>query len=455
MKLRVLVVLVWAAASVGAQPGGEDDPTGPETEPQVQPLVQPETPPDPSGPPEVAPAEAGSMEVAANLWGVIGRYRYTATADRVRVTLVQPGGRSDMHSLVVRCVPGAAGFARLELGDMTLVAGGGVLRAIHEHDPTSYAELAGGDGASPAGVLRRLLPPLAIPQLSLAFDPAEVDWCPLVEGLVWEHAERVRVDGADGVRLRGRSAVGGASLVLAAARVRRFEADLDADGGTRLIVECEPLETGDPAAWGLDVGSRWRVDVLGALRPLGARVGEGDRLPRARLITAGDHTERRLGAEGEPVAFAESRLYLVLLMRDDMAPARAAVAARVAASAMAETRRELVRGQISGGLPKRLRLVELLGVIQAQTSGGILERIASQTEVWEGAVGESLPPDEPRPVLAWFADESRLIDRLVPGAEAVLVMHDGLGVVRSVLPIGPEADAGVLQRALVEAAGRP
>ena len=108
MKLRVLGVLVWATACVGAQPGGQDDPTGPETEPQVQPLVQPETPPEPSG-----PAEAGSMEVAANLWGVIGRYRYTATADRVRVTLVQRGGRSDIHSLVVRWVPGAAGSASL------------------------------------------------------------------------------------------------------------------------------------------------------------------------------------------------------------------------------------------------------------------------------------------------------------------------------------------------------
>lgn len=450
MKLRALGVLVWATACVGAQPGGEDGPTRPETEPQVQPLVQPETPPDAPG-----PVEAGSMEVAANLWGVIGRYRYTATADRVRVTLVQPGGRSDMHSLVVRCVPGAAGFARLELGDLTLVAGGGVLRAIHEHDPTSYAELAGGNGASPAGVLRGLLPPLAIPQLSLAFDPAEVDWCPLVEGLVWEHAEQVRLDGADGVRLRGRSAVGGASLVLAEARVRRFEADLAADGETRIIVECEPLETGDPSAWGLDVRSRRRVDGLGALRPLGARVGEGDRLPRARLITAGTQTERRLGAEAEPAAFAESRLYLVLLMRDDLEPARAAAAARVAAGAMAETRRELVRGRISGELPKRLRLVELLGVIQAQTSGGILERIASQAEVWDGAVGESFPAGEARPVLAWFADESRLIDRLAPAAEAVLVMHDGLGEIRSVLPIGPEADAGVLQRALVEAAGRP
>ncbi len=450
MKLRVLGVLVWATACVGAQPGGQDDPTGPETEPQVQPLVQPETPPEPSG-----PAEAGSMEVAANLWGVIGRYRYTATADRVRVTLVQPGGRSDMHSLVVRCVPGAAGSARLELGDLTLVAGGGVLRAIHEDDPTTYAELAGGDGASPAGVLRGLLPPLAIPQLSLAFDPAEVDWCPLVAGLVWEQAERVRVDGADGVRLRGRSAEGGASLVLAAARVRRFEADLDADAETRIIVECEPLETADPSAWGLDVVSRRRVDGLGALHPLGARLGVGDRLPRARLTTAGDQSERRLGAEDEPPAFADSRLYLALLMRDDLEPARAAAAARVAMGAMAETRRELVRGQISGGLPKRLRLVELMGVIQVQTSGGILERIASHTEVWESAVGEILTPDEPRPVLAWFADESRLIDRLAPGAGAVLVMHDGLGVIRSVLPVGPEADAGVLQRALVEAAGRP
>ncbi|QKK09091.1 MAG: hypothetical protein HND58_13590 [Planctomycetota bacterium] len=188
---------------------------------------------------------AGSMEVAAHLWGVIGRYRFAATADLVRVTLVRPGGRSDMHSMEVRCVPGANGMARIELGELTIEARRGFLRAVHRRDPTTFfgeAVIPAGAPDSqpnPAGVLRSTLPPLPIPHLSLAFDAAEVDWCPLVEGLVWERAERLDDGTRDGVRLEGRTDLGKASLEMAGARVRRFEADLEPSGETRVIVECE------------------------------------------------------------------------------------------------------------------------------------------------------------------------------------------------------------------------
>ncbi len=389
------------------------------------------------------------MEVAAHLWAVIGRYRFAATADRVRVTLVQPTGRSDMHSLVIRCVPGSAGLVRLELGELTLVARQGSLRAAHKKDPTTFAELRASDPLTgPAGVVRELLPTLALPQLSLAFDPAEVDWCPLVTGLAWESAERMVIDGQNGVRLRGSTDIGGVTLDLAAARVRRFEADLDTEG-TRIIIECEPFEPGDPAGWVLDVESRRVIDRLEGLRPLGARFGVGDRLPRTGVMTVDSQIEGVLGGEIDTGLAGKDRLHALLLLRDDAPAAETNAIVAAVLSGMTECRRELLRGRIDGRYSKRLRLVDLVGVIQAETSGGILERINTQAEAWRRAVESALPAEAVTPELAWQADGSRLIDRFSPGAKAVLVMHDSSGMILAVLPMRAETPSEMVRDALV------
>lgn len=438
--MRVVWVAVgWfvlLAAAVGAQPEASSPP-----------------PPKPAaGPAE--PTVAGSMEVAAHLWAVIGRYRFAATADRVRVTLVRPGGRSDMHSLVVRCVPGSAGLARLEFDDLTLVARRGGLRAVHGRDPTAYAEIPASESAGdPASVLRDLLPPLAIPQLSLAFDPAEVDWCPLVSGLMWESAERVAFDGHDGVRLRGRTDVGEASLDLVAARVRRFEADLDSAGGTRLIVECEPLEPSDPAGWALDLTGRRRTDSLRALRALGAAIVVGGRMPRLSALLVGRPEERVLGAEEGDDLGAETRLRAAVLMRDDTAPEQSRAIAEALLGGVIACRRDLLRGRIDGVYSKRLRLEGPVGVVLAETTGGILERIDRQAEAWRAAVEAVWPAESEGPELVWAADEGRVVDRLAPGAQGVLVLYDGRGTIRAILPLGAGTSVEAVRASLV--AGAP
>lgn len=421
--------LAWIVAAGLALPGG--------ARAQVNPS------PEPSNAPRQADgAPAGSMEVAAQLWAVIGRYRFAATADRVRVTLVRPGGRSDMLSLVVRCVPGAAGLARLELGDLTLVARDGKLIAVHDRDPTTYAELDAPEGArDPASVLRALLPPLAIPQLSLAFDPGRVEWCPLVSDLTWENAERVAIDGYDGVRLVGATDTGRASIELAGARVRRFEADLESDGQTRLIVECEPLGPGDPSGWTIDVASRRRVSGIAALRPLGVRFGVGDRFPLVRAVTVGSQREVVLGREADPPGlFPETRYYAALLLHDDTPVETTRSIAETALHAVTDFQRELLRGRLDGRFDKRVRLAGTLGVIQAQTTGGMLDRIARLSGAWLAAEEASRPSATDRPELAWTGGEARLIDRLAPGATGVLVLYDGTGVIRAIVPV--EADSG-------------
>ena len=417
-------------------------PAQPEPQPETPPATQPLNPPGSDDPtPPDQPRAANSIEVAGHLWAVIGRYRFAATADRVRVTLIGADGQSDMHSLVVRCVPGAAGLARVELGDLALVATDDRLVAIHQRDPTTFAEIVPQrSSGNPGQVLRELLPPLPIPQISLAFDAAEVDWCPLVDGLRWQHAERIKLDGRDGVRLRGTSNAGDATLEIVGARVRRFEAELAEGGATKLIVECSPIEPDDPGAWPLDVAGRREVGGLGALRPLASGIEPGGRLPRLALSPG----TRRLGQDTEPGLMPENRLYTVLLIRDDTPAETTRLGTLAALHAMTELQRELLRGRIDGRFDERVRLVELLGVVVAQTTGGILDRVAEEEAAWNAAVVSARPVESQRPELTWTGGEARLIDRLAPGAELVLVMHDGTGEILAIKHIDEATTAKLL-----------
>jgi len=139
----------------------------------------------------------------------------------------------------------------------------------------------------------------------------------------------------------------------------------------------------------------------------------------------------------------------VLLLRDDAPAAETEAIVASVLAGMTECRRELLRGRIDGRYAKRVRLVDLVGVIQAETSGGILERLNTQAKAWGRAVGSVLPAESVSPVLAWQADGSRLLDRLWPGARAVLVMHDESGTIRAVLPMGRETLSEAVRDALV------
>lgn len=388
-----------------------------------------------SGQPEdtpPAPTVAGSLEVSSQLWAVIARYRYAATADRVRVTLVQPSGRSDMHSLIVRCVPGPAGLARLELGEIVVAATPGRLVAIHERDPSTYVQLdASSPSADPGAVLRALLPMLAIPQISLAFDREQVRWCPLLPDLRWESAERIDQDGERGVRLRGRSTVGEASLDLVGARVRRFEAALDAELGTRLVVECESVPPGDPATWGIDFGGRRRVTSLASLRPLGPPVVPGTLWPGLGLTLVSTGEAIRTPVRREEAEPPE--LHLLVLARSDLGPAAFGRLASLVSGVAADLRRELVRGRVDGRYDKRLKLADTVCGIIAGPGEDILGRVAAITPAWSERVFADATGRAPE--LAWSAEDSRLIDRVQVGAGAVTVMLDGAGRVLAVLAI--------------------
>lgn len=406
---------------------------------------------------------AGSMEVAAQLWAVIGRYRFAATADQVRVTLIRPGGRSDMHSLEIRCVPGAAGLARVELGDLTLEARAGRLRAVHRRDPTTLfaAEMPDADSSDPrrrdpASVLRTFLPALPIPHLSLAFDEAEVDWCPLVTGLVWERAERLEGRGTDGVRLVGRTDSGRASLEMFGARVRRFEADLDPTGQTRVIVECEPLPPSDPDGWVLDVAGRREVSSLAALRPLGQVLKLGDPMPKIDLHGIGSRPPPVLPGSGEVSVGLSKTLLPMVFFRDSTPPVFVHDVAVKVAEALEATSRDVLRGRLEGMYSKRLRLLGLAGAVEVTTDEDMFTRLDAKAAAWQEGLADPGQEDAaPGPAMGWFVSGARLVDRLALSAESVVIVVDGAGTLRAIVPIDAETTAEDLGAALLSSVTGP
>lgn len=400
---------------------------------------------------------AGSMEVAAHLWAVIGRYRFAATADRVRVTLVQPDGRSDMHSLEIRCVPGTNGLARLEISDLTIEARGGVLRAVHGRDPTTYVQqplpLPESDTdkrADPATVLRDALPPLPIPHLSLAFDAAEVDWCPLVTGLVWENAERLTHDGREGVRLVGRTDMGSASLEISGARIKRFEADLEPAGQTRIVVDCEPLEPSDPDSWVLDVSRRRPEPGLASLRPLGQPPAIGSDFPAIDLRSAGASPPPVMPARESAALWAASTLHVVLFLRDEPDDAAITLAASTLAEAYTQTQRSLLRGRLDGLYNKRLRLAGMSGAIEVTTDDQVFDRLQAMEQAWHDAVVAYRDRSSAPPPVGWYVNDTRLLDRLAMAAQAAVVVLDDAGVLRGVIPVDTSTPADLLAEMLLE-----
>jgi len=392
---------------------------------------------------------ASSLEVSTQLWAVIARYRFAAVADRVRITLVSPDGKSDMNSLSIRTVPGDSGLARLEFGDITLVARRGVLRAIHARDRATYVEISADDkDANPATVLRDLLPVLALPQISLAFDEGDVSWCPLVTELAWESAQRITIDGAGGVRLSGKSSVGRALLEIAEGRVRRFEADLTPDGQTRLIVECTPITPGDPATWPLDLAGRRKLTSLALLRPLGPGLHTGDSWPTTLTLTA-ILTEQPL--TGNTSLAHNSAIQPIYLYRDGKTEAETRVVFAILAQTLREFGRDLLRGRIAGRLDKRLRLLQMIGVVEVAQDGQTLDRLDELQRQWQAffsAENRVLPSV---PALAWVAVDTRLIDRLWPGASGVLVLLDGSGRIIASLPVEPDTTVESLRGNLLSA----
>jgi hypothetical protein len=257
-----------------------------------------------------------------------------------------------------------------------------------------------------------------------------------VTGLVWERAERLSDGTRDGVRLLGTTDMGRASLEIAGARVRRFEADLEPTGQTRVIVDCEPLEPSDPDGWVLGVQERRRVTGLSRLESLGPRLVPGQLLPQVDIRGIGSEDGPVLPEPDEPTIAGGLGFRVVLLLRDSSTPSFIGETVRKVVDAYQSTSRDLLRGRIDGLYDKRVRLNGLSGLVEVTTDATVFDRLNAKAEAWANSVGTSEPNRSAQPKLGWFVTDTRLVDRLALSSEAVVVVLDENRQIRAVLPLG-------------------
>lgn len=199
-------------------------------------------------------------------------YSQAPTADEIVVILRQREGAESRDRFTFRFDPGSVEPPRprrmlLEMGALRAFFADGRFVAIHTGDPTTYAEEAFDGPVTPA-VVARLLPPVPLPQLALAF--GEGDLTPYSRAIQWDSAtldERARTATANGTCSSGAVAM----TVDAAGRILRFRAEIAPPAGPEepsvlLELRCEAIDPGEPAKWEPTIEGRQRVDRIAMLR---------------------------------------------------------------------------------------------------------------------------------------------------------------------------------------------
>lgn len=234
------------------------------------------------------PAPMGVEETIAR---VRSAYRDGPTAERVVVRVTARSGRSSGSRVAVRLSGGESPSVRLDLGDLQVFAGEGVIRAAHRAESRLYAEWPL-DGPLDLARLSRRLPPILLPQLSIALgnDPSlSRPFAPL-PSVLWERVEAGNRTGAAGrVTLHGSGPGIRARLTLdvRTGRLWRAVAELDEPADVaRVELHCTPLDPGDPASWRIPTLDRERVEDLTLLRPRPAEINPGDPVGDLRLFDA-------------------------------------------------------------------------------------------------------------------------------------------------------------------------
>lgn len=198
---------------------------------------------------------------------------------------------------------------RLEMGDLRVFGEAGRLIATRSSVPGGVV-LKNFEGPITVPQLHRLMPPLALPQLSLALDPDpdHVQLCPGVSPPQWRTVQRVREAGKPRFVLRGvatsargehqvQVTVEEATSRLTHVRVGPAESSPDtARGSGEAVLELfiTQIDPGDPASWRIDTSGRIAVASLDELRsaPPAAPVvqstllKDGDPLPQLYLYNA-------------------------------------------------------------------------------------------------------------------------------------------------------------------------
>jgi hypothetical protein len=399
----------------------------------------------PARPPAITPVP---VEVA--LHDLTAAYTQTlAEAVTVKYRAVGSPERSD--EFVIRMeAPSAPGTgprrALLELGPIKASASAGSLTVISSSAPGKYY-LKDYSGPFTPAALASALPPVPVPQLALADGPAFRDPTPYTPGVTWTDAAIDETARPPTVTLTG-SCPKGKVVVVANAqsgRLQKLTANL-LEGEAVLELTCRAIEPGDPAAWEIPVTGKEQVAALADLRTpatkLNSQVLVGQIVPdmtfsrpdltpwslQAALAAAAEGREP--GAAGPPIA--------LLLFRYTGTPERAAEAVRDAKTGLGAIRIVSHGRALPGEDPQKIDPIAMTSASAVIIELGEFskERLEEARRGWgmiARARARNSAMDIPGDELMWGPAAGPSIDRLAPGATAVIAVIGPDRVLRSVI----------------------
>lgn len=374
-------------------------------------------------------------------------YRAGVTADAVEVTVRPPSGPPRTERIVVRIDAAGIGdgdTARrvlLELGPLTVFAGGGRIVAVHAGEPGLYWRTEY-DGPLGPGVFGDTLPPLPVPQLTLAA-PDEgafrvpIPHAPAVEWLsaTLDPTGRTPVFVVSG---RGEAGLVSATFDAESHRLSRFRAEFPSPSGsgvTLLELRCRAIEPGNPERWEPDGAGRQRVAMLADLR--GDRtvppVTPGGTVPDISLLTAVMEAwslaeALRAATAASPAAPPPAALLLFRVPADRERAARIETDARAGLEAI-----RALRSPADGAPGSRFI-----------ARSGVVVELRDYSAAWFDAIRRRWGAEDDGGLL-WASSAASTIDRFSREADALVavVFHDRLLSV--VIPLdGRSADAAAI-----------
>ncbi|MCC6971851.1 MAG: hypothetical protein IT434_16690 [Phycisphaerales bacterium] len=371
---------------------------------------------------------------------ISGAYRDGAVADRVSLVATPypviegplPARAIRRAVAIVRTARSTTQFpmAKLELGELRICAQPGSTTAIRQGDREHAARFAI-DGDPTPSKLAQHLPMLAFPQLWLALGHETSEPLTSLTGVVtWESAESVAAGSRRLLVVRGKSATHDVvlSALAGTGRLDSFEITPFGVAGAKIVGRCAAIAPGDPASWGIEVGSRAIVKTLGELRATPGVIEPGATILDPPLQTMDLRAWSLLGELKSRSGQRPAAAAMILFTRDASAPM---IDAALAGVLRAEVALDLESAaptplEAGAGLTTPPSLLSL-GVACLARDGFDAAALTKIGEAWrEGTrsvLARVLPQATPEPVLlTWTGASDELLGRLAPGAACAVVL---------------------------------
>lgn len=361
-------------------------------------------------------------------------------AERVRVSIRQPGRGSRADEFLVKVDPGkksdrSEAAVWMELGELRVYASGGELVAAHAGDvSTCYAVSFATPLTAPA--LWKLLPPIPAPLIGFVLGDSTGETPNVSNGLTpytpritWTTAEASGTPGAEIVTLTGaRDAFPGekaepeetrVTLVIDAATSRptRFTSVLP--DGAELRLDMTPTVPGNPSQWAIHSASRTKVSSLTELKERRGDAARAAVVPELSLIDAEWNAWEYRDAFTRPGtrAIASTHLALIFVRESADVPFGAPSAdAKVAEEEMLRAARDAA-GAVSGASPARVR-VQTVPVMLTMDDAS-RRKVENARKLLQAMGVEQNREVEP---LVWAPSAEGTIERFAPGAGVVCVV---------------------------------